>query len=240
MDDSPTPQPDQPDQPDQADPAACLNDWLRDNWGTMHALAAAGQLPDLPPPRTDDDQDAGDGDPFAFDPVPLRARLDGWTAERQVAFIEALAESACVAEACRSVGMSERSAYALRARADAVSFRSAWVTALDYALRRLSDAVLSRAVNGVATPIFYHGELIGERRRYDERLAMFLLQRRDPLHYGSWRDRQEWNGHREADAFGLLKAKAAIRDDDAADTADDIARRFVERLRAIAAPMRKG
>ena len=61
-----------------------------------------------------------EADAFAFDPVPLRARLDGWTAERQVAFIRALAESACVAEACRAVKMSKRSAYMLRARPEAI------------------------------------------------------------------------------------------------------------------------
>ena len=38
-----------------------------------------------------------------FTPVPLRARHDGWTAEKQIAFIEALAETACAEEACRRV-----------------------------------------------------------------------------------------------------------------------------------------
>jgi hypothetical protein len=238
MDDSLSPEPENPD------PACGLNGWLKDNWGRLHALARADQLPVLAPPRSDDDDppadgaDAGDaGDPYAFDPVPLRARLDGWTAERQVAFIEALAESACVADACRSVVMSQRSAYALRARPEAISFRNAWETALDYGMRRLSDAVLSRAINGVATPVFYQGEQVGERRQYDERLALFLLQRRDPLQYGAWRDRQEWDGHREADALGLLKAKAAVRED--ADLGSDgLANGFARRLGEIASWMR--
>ena len=95
--------------------------------------------------RPVDDESA----PPEFEPVRTRVRWDGWTAERQSDFIQALAESGCVAEACRAVGMSERAAYALRARADAVSFRNAWDSALDFAIRRLSDAVLSRAINGV-------------------------------------------------------------------------------------------
>ena len=33
--------------------------------------------------------------------------MTGWTAERQIAFIEALAETACVEEACRRVGTSD-------------------------------------------------------------------------------------------------------------------------------------
>jgi len=38
-----------------------------------------------------------------FKPVPVRSRHDGWTAEKQIAFIEALAETACAEEACRRV-----------------------------------------------------------------------------------------------------------------------------------------
>jgi hypothetical protein len=220
------------------DRATCLNDWLKGNWDTLHALARAGQLPELAPPRPDDagapedGEDAEDADPFAFDPVPIHARLDGWTAERQIAFIQCLAESACVAEACRSVKMSKQSAYALRARPEAISFRNAWDAALDYATRCLADAVLSRAINGVANPVFYQGEQIGERRTYDERLAMFLLQRRDPLRYGSWRDRAEWNGHPEGAAFAMLEAKRALRED-AKLTPDGLAARFGQRLLSI-------
>lgn len=35
-----------------------------------------------------------------FTPVPLPQRHDGSTGERQIAFIEALAETACVEDAC--------------------------------------------------------------------------------------------------------------------------------------------
>jgi molybdenum-dependent DNA-binding transcriptional regulator ModE len=53
---------------------------------------------------------------ITFDPVPVRARRDGWTVERQYAFIEALAETGMVEEACRRVGMSRTSADNLRSR----------------------------------------------------------------------------------------------------------------------------
>jgi hypothetical protein len=173
-------------------------------------------------------------EPPEFEPAHPRPRFDGWTPNRQVAFIQALAESACVAEACRAVGMSQRSAYALRARADAISFRNAWDTALDYAIRRLSDAVLSRAIDGVAVPVFYKGEHIGEKRYFDERLAMFLLRCRDPVRYGKWIDRREHCGHPEGIAFELNEAKAAVRED-AGLHADDIPGRFMSRLRELAA-----
>src|SRR5689334_9510934 len=51
-----------------------------------------------------------------FDPAPVKPRHDGWTAERQRAFIAALAEQGCVSDACRAVGVSPRSAYRLRRR----------------------------------------------------------------------------------------------------------------------------
>lgn len=127
----------------------------------------------------------GDSDgPRQFDPVALRARHDGWTPARQVAFIRLLGESACVVEACRAVGMSSQSAYALRARAGAFSFREAWDAALDFAMGRAAEAAVGRAVNGVVTPIFYKGEKVGERRHFDERLTMFLLRTRAPHRYG--------------------------------------------------------
>ena len=46
--------------------------------------------------------------PVPFTPAQLRPRHDGWTAQRQIAFVEALAETACVEEACRRVGSAAR------------------------------------------------------------------------------------------------------------------------------------
>ena len=124
-----------------------------------------------------------------FTPVPLRARHDGWTAERQIAFIEALAETACVEEACRRVGMSDSSAYRLRRRPKGALFREAWDAALDYGLHRLEQAALSRALNGVPRPVFHKGEQVGEWRHFDERLTMFLLKTRRPARFGKWMDK---------------------------------------------------
>jgi hypothetical protein len=188
-------------------------------------------------------EDLASFEPPEFEPAYPRPRFDGWTAERQASFIQALGESGCVAEACRSVGMSERSAYSLRARADAVSFRNAWDAALDYAIRRLSDRALSRALNGVTLPVFYQGEQIGERRYFDERLAMFLLRYRDPLRYGKWLDRQDHLGHPEGSALDLFAAKRAVREDAGLGTEetpdrvelrlDEIAERIAAKARAV-------
>ncbi|HMO76801.1 MAG TPA: hypothetical protein PKD48_15800 [Sphingopyxis sp.] len=138
-----------------------------------------------------------------FVPASPRERHDGWTPEKQVAFIEALGECGCVTEACERVGLSPSTAYRLRRRVDAYSFRAAWDAALDYAIRRLSDAAFSRALNGVARPVWFQGEQVGERRYYDERLTMFLLRYRDPDTYGAWRDRREPRRRPDAQAFAL-------------------------------------
>ena len=146
------------------------------------------------------------------DPVPVRARHDGWTPEKQHDFIQALAESGCVREACAAVGMNARSAYRLRARTDASAFRQSWDIALDFAIRRLSDAAFSRALNGVSRPVFFQGEQIGERTHYDERLTMFLLRYRDPTRYGAWLDGMEARRHPDGAALVLAHALNTLLD----------------------------
>jgi hypothetical protein len=113
-----------------------------------------------------------------------RPRRDGWTVERQDAFLQTLASCGCVTHAARAVGMSRESAYRLYNRPSAADFRRCWDAALDCSLRLVEDGAWSRAINGVARPVFYQGEQIGEYRHYDERLTMFLLRFRRPHRYG--------------------------------------------------------
>lgn len=136
-------------------------------------------------PRSRKRRPAGKATPdLPFNPIPLRERHDGWTADRQIAFIDALAATGCVTDAARTVGLSVRSAYRLRAHPEAGSFRLAWDEALEFAVQHLQDAVLSRAIKGVPIPHYYQGKKVGEHRRYDERLAQFLLRTRKPALYG--------------------------------------------------------
>lgn len=65
-----------------------------------------------------------------FDPVPLRYRRDGWTPDRQAAFILELRRTRCVLEACRRVGRSSESAYRLSRHPAAAGFRRAWDEAI--------------------------------------------------------------------------------------------------------------
>ncbi len=67
-----------------------------------------------------------------FKPAALKARHDGWTAARQYRFIELLAATKSITAACRAVGMSRESAYALRDRPEAAGgFAFAWRKALE-------------------------------------------------------------------------------------------------------------
>jgi len=114
-----------------------------------------------------------------------RPRHDGWTVERQTAFLKALANCGCVTHAARSVGLSRESAYQLYHRQGAAAFRRGWEAALDCSVRLLEDEAWSRATRGVARPIFYQGEQVGEYRHFDEKLTMFLLRFRRPHRYGA-------------------------------------------------------
>lgn len=113
-----------------------------------------------------------------FTPIPRRYRHDGWTPERQRAFIAALAETGSVKHAAQRIGMSTDGAYQLRRQKGADSFAAAWLAALDQGVQRLEDIALERAINGVEVPVYSYGKLVGTRRVFNDRLLMFLLRNR--------------------------------------------------------------
>jgi hypothetical protein len=120
----------------------------------------------------------------AFAPVPRKYRYDGWTVERQRAFIEALADTGSVRAAAQRINMSAEGAYYLRRQPGAEGFRAAWEAALDHGIQRLADIAIERAMEGVAVPVFYRGEQCGEKRWYNDRLLMFILKHHLPQLYG--------------------------------------------------------
>lgn len=116
----------------------------------------------------------------AFTPVPRRNnRHDGWTPERQRAFIEALADTGSVTRAAAQVNIAQTNCYSLRRAPGAESFRAAWDAALDYGVLRLKDIAFERAIEGQLVPVFVAGKLMGFRRRRNDALLMFCLR-----HYG--------------------------------------------------------
>lgn len=122
----------------------------------------------------------------AFTPVPRQCeRHDGWTPERQQLFIEALADYGSVRAAANSVGLAPEGAYRLRRLPGAEEFAAAWEAALAHGVRRIEDALMDRALNGVEVPVYSYGKLIGARTVYDNRLGMFMLRNRLPERFAA-------------------------------------------------------
>ena len=109
-------------------------------------------------------------DPLSFIPVPCSPRHDGWTPERQRRFIAALASHGGVAKAARMVGMTPQTANRLRRRVGAEDFARAWEMALDQGRQRSWEEAVRRGLEGHVTPVTRNGRVIGQRRRFDNRL----------------------------------------------------------------------
>ena len=108
-------------------------------------------------------------------------RHDGWTPDRQLTFLDTLAGCGVVTDAARAAGMSVRSAYNFRNRAEGAPFAVAWNAAQLRARRRLEDVVHSRALHGCVELVMKDGEVVVERHRFDNRLTMAALARLDRL-----------------------------------------------------------
>lgn len=115
----------------------------------------------------------------SFTQTSRHLRHDGWTPQRERIFCENLAETGSVTHAARAAGLSAQSAYARRNTAAGRAFHLAWEAALIHARRRLSDELLSRAMNGCVEAIHRDGVIVAEKHRYDNRLSMAVLTRLD-------------------------------------------------------------
>ena len=96
---------------------------------------------------------------------------------RRVRFAEHLAETGNVRLACAATGVSRHTAYKARRRDD--TFAQAWDAALVLAARHAEAVLADRALDGVEEPVWFRGELVGHRRRYDTRLLLAHLGRLD-------------------------------------------------------------
>lgn len=114
-----------------------------------------------------------------FRPVPVRTRHDGWTPARQRGFIDRLCLTGDVARAARAVGKTPQSAYRLRDHAGAGSFARAWDQALASGISYQIDVSLERSLLGERVPIVRNGVCIGEKHRFDNRLAIATLNALD-------------------------------------------------------------
>lgn len=134
-------------------------------------------VPDPTDPTPNDPTPASE---IPFTPVPrLRARRNGWSAERQRAFVAALALCGSVARAARAVGMSPRSAYRLLDAPGADGFAAAWDRAIEEGIEAVRADALERALGGAFVPVFRRGRLVRVEHRRCDRLAIALLAGKD-------------------------------------------------------------
>ncbi|MGK6317979.1 hypothetical protein [Sphingomonas sp. DT-204] len=130
-------------------------------------------------------------DPATYIPVNLKhysapqsQRTAGWTAERQRTFLQAIAEGATVTDAARSVGLTKQSAYAFRTSARGAGFALGWQAAALLARDTLAETLMERVIEGtveVVTRSNGDTTVTIERERFDNRLAMQLLNRLDRM-----------------------------------------------------------
>lgn len=158
-----------------------------------------------------------------FAPVPRKYRHDGWTPERQKAFIEALADTGCVSRAAGIVNMAQANCYTLRRARGAEEFRRAWDAALDFGLQRLKDIAFERAIEGQQIPVFVGGKLMGYRRKTNDALLMFCLR-----HYG-----QDANGKRTTINYFSSRAEAGTGAASGGDAAGAVAQASTTTVRTV-------
>ncbi|MFB0612205.1 hypothetical protein [Aurantiacibacter poecillastricola] len=119
----------------------------------------------------------------AFHPVPVTPRRDGWTPERQAAFIGYLAQTRCVTTAAGMVGKDKTSAYRLRKRAGAEGFAAAWDVALgrgkqNVTLASAKSTGLSagyRFRTGLAQVVMYRGKYRATNWKTDDNALLQLV-----------------------------------------------------------------
>ena len=144
-------------------------------------------------------------------PPPRRQRDDGWTADVQTQFLEILADSGSVTRACQLVQRSRTSAYRLRRDPSAREFARSWDEALASTIALLAETALDRAVNGQEEKVFYKGEFVGHRVRYDNRLLMAMLRACDPLNYAPINELERWEGRRPRPQTTLAETTERLR-----------------------------
>ncbi len=105
-------------------------------------------------------------------------RVDGWTPERQAAFLMALSQTGLVSRACEVAEMSASSAYALRREPRGRVFHLGWQAAHLIARDRLEDVLLEAAISGIES-VTTRVDGVTRRRVLNGGLSMRVLNRLD-------------------------------------------------------------
>ena len=100
-----------------------------------------------------------------------------FSSPRIACFLEHLSREGNVRAAALAAGVSAQTAYVRRRRDPA--FAGLWDAALIVAREQAEQVLADRAINGVTETIWFRGEAVGERRRFDTRLLLAHLGRLD-------------------------------------------------------------
>jgi hypothetical protein len=111
-------------------------------------------------------------------PAP-QPRHDGWTPDRTARFLDTLSHKGNVARAAAAIGLSRETSYCRRRR-DPL-FARAWAAAMLLAREEGGHILADRALDGVEEEVWFRGEVVGTRRRYDNRLLLAHIARLDRL-----------------------------------------------------------
>ena len=110
---------------------------------------------------------------------PLVTNTRAFPRALQAEFLRTLADWGNVRAACKAVGVARTTAY--RMRRECLIFRELWDAALLHARPMVEEVLADRALNGTQETVFYHGEEVATRTRYDARLLLAHLGRLDRL-----------------------------------------------------------
>ncbi len=130
-----------------------------------------------------------------FAPVPRRNVLTrGWTVKKQRGFIAALRESGSVRMATEAVGMGYEGVYKLRHAPGAEDFARAWDEAVGIGARRVRDVFIDQNIHGIPEKVVIGKDVVVERRRFNHRSMMWVLQHHLPDLYpgGATTHRRGW------------------------------------------------
>lgn len=93
-------------------------------------------------------------------------------------FIETLAETCNVSEACRAAGIGRSAAYQWKAEDPA--FGAAWKDAEEEATDKLEREAWRRAVEGTDKPVTFQGVICDTYKEYSDRMLELLLKAHRP------------------------------------------------------------
>ncbi|VWX51404.1 conserved hypothetical protein [Novosphingobium sp. 9U] len=109
--------------------------------------------------------------------APPARNHNSWTPARKAAFLHHLAETGNVRASAARVGMTHQSAYLVRRRER--PFRAAWAAALVLAREVAAQVLATQAIDGIEEQVWFRGERVGVKTRYDARLLLAHLARLD-------------------------------------------------------------